>query len=164
MLHRSKFKPPVLIDKVAMPFGKASATAELDQVSIATQILTWGGSPTISIHWWGSFNDFPVISIHVGIAHHKWFNILRTSPPGFQPLLSNLWIFSPENRSYCRVSQNQSLMSLALNNHNRFYCETDPKYDYGFLEEVAAHLRLTDRVERYTKQSVLDNRCIAWCA
>ena len=56
-------------------------------------------------------------------------------------------------------------MSLALNNHNRFYCETDPKYDYGFLEEeVAAHLRLTDRVERYTKQSVLDNRCIAWCA
>jgi hypothetical protein len=42
-------------------------------------------------------------------------------------------------------------MSLALNDHNIFYCETDPKYDCGFLEEVVAHLRLIDRVERYTK-------------
>jgi hypothetical protein len=41
-------------------------------------------------------------------------------------------------------------MLLALNDHNIFYCETDQNTT-GFLEEVVAHLQLTDRVERYTK-------------
>ena len=72
---------------------------------------------------------------------------LQDSNP-YYPIMGS---FPRQNCSYCQVSQNESLMSWVLNDHNRFYCETDSKYDYDFLEEVPAHLRLTDRVERYTK-------------